>query len=183
MAAFARTHPELCKIRFTCGVDKDDELVSYVDASYGVHDHGRSHTGGLITMGGGPVFTKSVKQKLNCKSSTEAELIALSDMLSPILWMRNLLESLGRKPSKVSVLEDNMSVIALVNKGRPTAERTRHIRLRYFFISDYIKRGEVGISHCDTSSMLADGFTKPWTCDSFEANAPKVHGLAGVVKE
>ncbi len=53
----------------------------YVDAAYGVHIHDeKSHSGAYTVMGaGGPLEAKSGKQKNVTKSSTEAELEALSD--------------------------------------------------------------------------------------------------------
>jgi hypothetical protein len=57
-------------------------VTSYIDASYGVHPNGRSHTGSIVTLGKGAVHAKSTKQKLVSKSSTEAELVALSDEAS-----------------------------------------------------------------------------------------------------
>ena len=62
--------------------------TSYMDASYGVHPNGRSHTGSLITLGKGAVHAKSTKQKL---VSTELELVVLSDEASQVLWTRNFL--------------------------------------------------------------------------------------------
>ena len=35
------------------------------------------------------------------------------------------------------------------------------MNLRYFFIKDYIKDGDISIEHCDTNNMLGDYFTKP----------------------
>lgn len=69
---------------------KYDYVVAYVDASYGVHNDCRSHTGVVLTIGNGPILVKSVKQKINSKSSTEAELIALSDAIGDIIWAREL---------------------------------------------------------------------------------------------
>lgn len=43
------------------------------------HDDGKGHTGIYITLGGGPIFATSSKQKLVCLSSTEAKLVGLTD--------------------------------------------------------------------------------------------------------
>ena len=67
------------------------EAHAYVDASYGVHADAKSHTGGIISIGRGATYVKSSKQKLVSKSSTEAELIGLSDMTSNIIWHRDFL--------------------------------------------------------------------------------------------
>ena len=59
-------------------------LRAYADASYGVHMDGKSHTGNVITLGRGPIFSKSSKQKSVTKSSCEAEILALSDIVSTV---------------------------------------------------------------------------------------------------
>jgi hypothetical protein len=58
----------------------DNPVINvYVDASHGIHANGKSHTGCVISLGDrATIYTKSAKQKLVSKSSTEAELIALS---------------------------------------------------------------------------------------------------------
>ena len=72
-------------------------LFAWVDAAYGVHDDFKSHTGGAMSLGIGTVHTKSSKQKLNTKSSTEAELVGVSDYLPYSLWARMFLEEQGLK--------------------------------------------------------------------------------------
>ncbi len=136
-------------------------VTSYIDASYGVHPNGRSHTGSMITLGKGAVHAKSTKQKLVSKSSTESELVALSDEASQVLWTRNFLELQGYKMKPAKIFQDNMSTIALADKGRSTSERTRHINVRYFFTKDKVESGELMIEYLPTEEMIADILTKP----------------------
>jgi hypothetical protein len=79
------------------------ELHAYVDASHGMHVDGKSHTGCVITLGRGGVYTRSSKQKIVTKSSTEAELVALSDSLATILWARQFMMDLGIKIGPVRI--------------------------------------------------------------------------------
>ena len=58
----------------------------WVDASFGVHPNLRSHTKAMLSFGKGSPFALSCKQKLNTRSSTEAELVGLNDAMSLILW-------------------------------------------------------------------------------------------------
>ena len=60
----------------------------YVDVSFAVHPDFKSHTGGTMTFGSGAVISDSKKQKLNTRSSTEAELVGVDDMLTKMLWTR-----------------------------------------------------------------------------------------------
>jgi hypothetical protein len=136
-------------------------LHAYVDASFAVHEDMRSHTGASIGLGKGPVFTKSSKQKLNGTSSTEAELIGLSDSLPQVLWVRDFLLEQGHVIGPAVLYQDNQSTIKLAERGSAASERTRHVAIRFFFIHDRIKSGEVVIEYMPTGNMLADILTKP----------------------
>jgi hypothetical protein len=60
----------------------------WVDASYAVHPDMKSHTGGTMSMGKGSIYSASKTQRLNTKSSTEAELVGVDDVSAQILWTR-----------------------------------------------------------------------------------------------
>ena len=47
--------------------------------------------GGSLSLGRGYIYSKSSEQKLNTKSSTEAELVTVSKVLPHILWTRHFL--------------------------------------------------------------------------------------------
>jgi hypothetical protein len=65
--------------------------------AYGVHsESGKSHTGCAIVLGdAGPLFAKSGKQRIVTKSSTEAELVGLSDTASQAIHLRNFVGAQG----------------------------------------------------------------------------------------
>ena len=57
--------------------------------------------------------------------------------------------------------QDNQSAILIENNGRASSSRqTKHLNIRYFFITDRIKKGELKIEYCPTDDMVADFFTK-----------------------
>ena len=118
-------------------------------------------------MGGGAAYAKSSKQKLVTKSSTEAELVGASDVLTQVLWTRNFMESQGYKQGATTVYQDNMSTIFLEEKGKSKSQRTRHVSIRYFFIKDRVDLGEIKIRYLPTEDMVADYFTKPWQGELF----------------
>ena len=68
------------------GWDKTGNIYWSVDASFGVHPDMKSHTGAVMTLGLGAMIAMSTKQKLNTTSSTEAELVGVSDSLKFNLW-------------------------------------------------------------------------------------------------
>ena len=136
-------------------------LFAYIDAAYGQHLDGKSHTGVCMLLGKGAFYVQSSKQKIVSKSSTEAELVAVSDGLSEVIWARNFLLSQGVQLGPAVVYQDNMSTMALMEKGRSTSSRTKHINIRYFFVKDRVEAGEVVIKYAPTEEMLADILTKP----------------------
>jgi hypothetical protein len=133
---------------------------AHVDASFAVHNDAKSHTGLYITLGKGPIFVRSAKQTLVSKSSTEAELIALSDSVGQIVWTRDFVMYQGYKIGAVIVYQDNKSTIALIEKGKSTAAGTRHINIRYFFVKNRVELGDIRIVYLFTLLIIADFFTK-----------------------
>jgi hypothetical protein len=136
-------------------------VTAFVDASYGVHWDFKSHTGCLISVSKGPVHVCSKRQALNSKSSTEAELIGVSDSLSQVIWTREFLIAQGYEVPAATVLQDNQSTMVLANKGRSASSKTRHIGIRYFWVKDRIEQGEVALEYLATEDMAADILTKP----------------------
>ena len=151
----------------------------WVDASYAVHDNMRSHTGATMTLGGGALYSKSSKQKLNTKSSTEAELVAASDMVGQILWTKEFLANQGYQVKRNILYQDNKSAILLEKNGSlSSSQKTRHINVRYFFIKDKVDQGDIEIVYCPTGDMLADFFTKPLQGNQFIAFRERILGLS-----
>ena len=153
------------------------QINAYVDASFGTYNDMKSITGVIIQIGKATVYVKSVKQKIVTRSSTEAELVGLSDALSQILWTREMLLHQGVPVGPAVIYQDNQSTICLANKGRSTSERTRHVKIRYFFISHYVDTNEVAIVYLPTGEMVADILTKPLHGALFERLRSKLVGL------
>jgi hypothetical protein len=145
-------------------------INSYIDSSYGVHPDGKGHTGTMITVGRGAVYSKSGKQSLVAKSSTEAELIGLSDALSQVIWTRNFLSEQGYNVKPAKVHQDNKSTIILTEKGRPTSGKTRHISIRFFFVKDRVASKECEIVYTPTTGMVSDFYSKPLQGELFKTH-------------
>ena len=141
------------------------DFRGYADAAYGVHTDAKSHSGIYITLGLGPVLWKSIKQKCVTRSSCEAELVALSELTSLAIWVRDILREIGEldECTPVKIMEDNKAAIDLVTNGSSTSERSRHVHIRNCFVHQFVASGEFKISYCPTEYMIADIFTKPLT--------------------
>ena len=134
----------------------------WVDGAHGVHPNMRGHTGGCVSLGGGMAVSNSTKQKINTRSSTETEIVAVDDLMPMLLWTNYFLEGQGYGSTSSILYQDNKSAILLENNGRKSSsKRTKHIHMRYYFITDRIQKNELSIEHCPTKAMVADFFTKP----------------------
>jgi hypothetical protein len=134
----------------------------FVDASFGVHGDLRSHTGASMTYGSGSPITLSKKQKLNTRSSTEAELVGVDDAINLILWTKLFLEAQGYPIRENIIYQDNKSAMLLEKNGkRSSSSRTRAINIRFFFVTDQMEKGNLIIVYCPTGDMIGDFFTKP----------------------
>ena len=152
----------LLDLKLTLSVDSMSTVKRWVDASYRVHHDMRSHTGGSLSLGRETIFTKSTRQQINYKSSTETELVAATEVLPQILWTTNFLEDQGVEVRENCLFQDNKSAMQMENNGGVSSgQRTRHINIRYFFIKDRVETGEVTIIYCPPDDMIADFFTKP----------------------
>ena len=129
----------------------------WIDGSFAVHQNMRSHTGSTLSMGTGSIWSNSIKQKINTRSSTEAELVAVDDMMPQILWTRYFLTDQDLTVGPIRILQDNKSAILLEENGRASSsKRTRHIQIRYYFVTDQVRKKAVTIEHCPTKLMTAD---------------------------
>jgi hypothetical protein len=66
-----------------------------VDASFAVHPDFKSLTGAVMMLGKGAMQSIARKQKMNVRSSTEGELVAVDNAATMILWMKLFLEVQG----------------------------------------------------------------------------------------
>ena len=133
----------------------------YADASFAVHQDGKSHSAGVVRTGDATVAAKSTKQKLVTRSSSESELVCASDMLNKGLMQRDFIIEQGYKCGPVILHQDNMSTIKMISNGQSTSQRTRHINVRYFFIKERVDEKEVDVIYTRSEDMIADILTKP----------------------
>ena len=101
----------------------------------------RGHTGGLMSMGHGVIHSKSSKQKLNTKSSTELEVVGASDYIPWILWAKRFLEKQGYNLKRNIFYQDTESTMKIEKNGRLSCgNKSRHIYIRYFLLKIYFDK-------------------------------------------
>jgi hypothetical protein len=144
------------------GTDESGNIYWYQDGAHAVYRDMRGHTGLMMMFGQGAVYARSLKQKLNTRSSTETELVAFDDGMPQNLWALYFTKHQGRFLKDNISYQDNTSTIRMEKNGKMSTDKmTKHINIRYFFCADPIKKGELSVQYCPTLDMIADYFTKP----------------------
>jgi hypothetical protein len=156
-------------IGITLEPDHDLTVKASIDASYGVHQDRKSHSGTVICIGKGPIYCRSTKQRSVSKSSTEAELLALSDGASQVIWINNFLRYLHYKTGPAIIQQDNKSTIALIKNGTSSSERSRHIEIKHFWVNEQWLKNRIDIVYTPTEEMIADILTKPLQGEPFKS--------------
>ena len=170
---------KLVRLMKYCNGTQNDKLILsadnlhiikwYVDSAFAVHPDFKSHTGAVMTYGGGAAQSISRKQKLNTRSSTEAELVGTDDVSIMILWTKLFMEAQGFKIDNNILYQDNKSTMLLLNNGkRSSSQRTRAFNIRYFFLTDQIEKNHLAVEYCSTTKMVADYMSKPLQGKSFQ---------------
>jgi hypothetical protein len=153
----------------TLDADSSGAIIWYLDASFAVHPDFRIHAGATMSLGNGCIQSVSTKQKVNTRSSTEAELVSTDDIIAKVLWTKLFLEAQGLRISENTLLRDNQSTMKLEQNGKASSgKRTRHFNIKYFYITCLIENKEVNIKYCPTDLMIADYMTKPLTGQKFQ---------------
>ena len=137
------------------------DVCAFADADW-ANDKGdrRSITGWVAKLNGDPVSWSSKKQRVVALSTCEAELYAESAAIQEVLWLRGLMEELGLHTQTGStVYGDNQSAIAVSENG-VKGERTKHVDVKYHFVTETVERGDVKLEWVPTTQQQADIFTK-----------------------
>jgi hypothetical protein len=94
-------------------------------------------------------------------SSTEAELIALTDFALQVKWIKHLLIHDLQLPFKTTQLIcDNKSTVTLA-KDPISSDRTKHIEVRHRKVQELVESKEIKVTWVSTDEQRTDISTKP----------------------
>lgn len=111
---------------------------SFADASFGNNLDRKSAQGFVITLFNGLIDWKSSKQSTVTKSTTEAELIALSAAAKDVIWWKHLFSKLQFDPGHgFTVRNDNLQAVRILTKENPQIQT----KLRHKYPSTLAPRG------------------------------------------
>lgn len=152
------------------GNNNNVEIIDcYVDADWaGDNLDRKSTTGFVIRLFGNVIYWKSRKQKSVTKASTFAEYVALSEAVSELKFVKELLNILNVKLVKpINIYEDNSGALNIAKYGNFT-KNSKHIEVHYHYVHEYVKEGIIDVIKVNSDDNIADIFTKSLSREKFE---------------
>ncbi|WVZ58251.1 LOW QUALITY PROTEIN: hypothetical protein U9M48_008537 [Paspalum notatum var. saurae] len=129
-------------------------LRGFSDADHAGCQIDRKSTSGTCQLLGTSVVSWSSRKQASVTLS-----IIEADRCSPLLWMKATLSDFGLSFGRIPLLVDSTSAIS-VAKNPILHSITKHIDVRFHFLRDHYKKGDIDLIHVATQNQLADIFTK-----------------------
>ncbi len=160
-------------------------VEGYSDSDWAGDDETRRSVGGYtIFFAGNLIAWKSQGQQCVARSSCEAEVIAITELVSELLYLRQVTDYLGlTKPETQSTSLFSSASRVSKNSGKPVEEivklygdnqaslkllasstaiaRTKHMDVKYKFILQRSRDHNQKLGYVRTNEMVADVMTKP----------------------
>ena len=133
--------------------------------------HGRPeeyHRLQYIYLNDAPIFYKSKTQNSATLSLSEAKLIAAAECAKTMLFVRQILASIGLSIEKPMILEIDCKGTVDLNNNGTMGRRTFHIFVKKFLIWDLKESGEFSIMWLPSAQNTRDLYTKNLDGPMFE---------------
>ena len=136
-------------------------IIAFSDSDWAGDKQSRiSVAGYVLYFCGVAIAWKSKGMKHITLSSSEAELVALSECVKDVRFVIMIMEDLGLNLHRpVTVMVDNVGAMFLAENAT-TSQRTRHIDIRYKWVNEFVENGDVKIVFVKTAENDSDIFTK-----------------------
>lgn len=137
------------------------QMIVASDASFGTDTDDRKSIQGFLFKLYGSVDWKSTKQPTVTTSSTEAELLALSDTAKHALWWMRTLQPI-HPIEHITIREDNEQTIRLIVKPYEKLNtKLRHVDIHHHWLRQEIGENKpLSLQWVPSAENEADGFTK-----------------------
>jgi hypothetical protein len=132
------------------------------DAAYADQLDRSSSEGYLVKLFGAAVDWRAGKQRTVTTSTTEAELLAVSEAAKNVYWWKRLFLDIGFDPEhEISILCDNRQTVGLLRNEEPMIRtKLRHVDIHQHWLRQEVQSGRISVKWIETNRMPADGLTK-----------------------
>ena len=133
------------------------------DASYGDDIYTRhSSQGYCFRLFNGMIDWKASKQKTVTTSSTEAELLAISNAAKELIWWRRFFNAIEFKlDPEIRIQCDNVQTIrAFTHDSSQFTTKLRHVDIHKHWLRQEVQKKTIYITWTPSSTIIADGLTK-----------------------
>ena len=133
---------------------------------------------------GCPVYWQSKLQTEIALSTTEAEVLSLSQALRATIPLMEIAREMKRSGHFMQattptvhcrLFEDNSAAIELATKDK-VRPRTKYMGTKWHHFRHYVENGEIKILPISTDDQPADMLSKPLPCDPFEKHRDFIMG-------
>jgi hypothetical protein len=138
-------------------------LICASDASFADNSLDRKSSQGYVMMlFGGPIAWRANKQDTVTTSSTESELLALSQTAKEAIFISRLLKGLALQLDEpLTIQSDNRQTLRLfTEESAKLTTKLKHIDIHRHWLRQEVKEKRVTLHWVPTAQMPADGFTK-----------------------
>ncbi|KAK3263746.1 hypothetical protein CYMTET_27477 [Cymbomonas tetramitiformis] len=159
--------PPLCQGGWVWPVEHYHYAYNYTDADYaGCKTTRRSTSGIAVYLCGSLQIFSSIMQRCVSLSTTEAEIIAMSEGAREVKYIINVLTDLVDICTPVQIYCDNQGAIHLAS-DYVNNDRSKHIEVRKMCIRELVKSKMVEAIYVASADNTADIFTKPLPLPAF----------------
>ena len=154
-------------VTFQAGGNLDP--IGYVDSNFaGCRESRQSTEGNIFIVAGGPVSWESKRQETVVLSTVKAEYMAFTRATSQAIWLSKFFDEVGLQINRpVLIYGDNAGSIANTVNDK-NHRRTKHIDVKYYFVKEHAKSGQVKFEYTPSTENIADLFTKPLPRDAVQ---------------
>lgn len=145
------------------GIGSSLESIEFAsDASYGDNPDRKSSAGYICQVYGGPVDWKASKQPRATTSTTEAELLSLSETARSLQWWKRFISRIQFNPDHtISIRCDNRQTVELLTSEQAKINtKLRHVDIHGHWLRQEVREGRINVIWVPTGQMVADGLTK-----------------------
>mmetsp|Transcript_2483 Transcript_2483/g.3433 ORF Transcript_2483/g.3433 Transcript_2483/m.3433 type:complete len:165 (-) Transcript_2483:10-504(-) len=133
----------------------------FVDSDFaGDHTTFFSHSGWVILLQGNVICVGSNKQTELTRSSTEAEVHAISEGTRDLLFIYQQLKEFLQIDTPMTIYADNKAA-NLISTQEINSRKAKYIEVERLWLRKFVNQGTFQLTHVPTSDNLADTLTKP----------------------